>query len=161
MKTAEQAQRHPKQPQKKNPKNCKGRRGWQKERDEAPSYFFCKHSNQKRRASKEADRKREPPAVVESRTILSQNVTDARPLCSYGHWSSHIPDHYALAAMERGSDSRPLYSYGDWSVQTPDQLCTYGYGRAWTLHHYAVYRSWALRQFCCIIPNFATELYTV
>jgi hypothetical protein len=66
-----------------------------------------------------------------------------------------------FTAMEKGSDSRPLCSYGHWSVQTPDQLCTYGYGRAWTLHHYAVYRSWALRQFCCIISNFATELYTV
>lgn len=63
--------------------------------------------------AKETERKREPPAMVESQTILSQNVTDARPLCSYGYWS----------------------------VQTPDQSCTYGYGRAWTLHHYAVYTS--------------------
>ncbi len=91
--------------------------------------------------AKETERKREPPAMVESQTILSQNVTDARPLCSYGYWSSQIPDHYALTAMEKGSDSRPLCSYGYWSVQTPDQSCTYGYGRAWTLHHYAVYTS--------------------
>ncbi len=104
---------------------------------------------------------REAPAMVESHTIPTQNVTDARPLCSYGYWSSQIPDHYAVTAMEKGSDSRPLCTYGYWSVQTPDQSCTYGYGRAWTLHHYAVYRSWALRQFCCIISNFATELYTV
>ncbi|CAK9220222.1 unnamed protein product [Sphagnum troendelagicum] len=75
--------------------------------------------------AKEADRKREPPAMVEYHTIPSQNVTDARPLCSYGYCCSQIPDHYALTAMEKGSDSRPL--------------CTYGYGkRAQIPGHYAV-----------------------
>ncbi|CAK9873226.1 unnamed protein product [Sphagnum jensenii] len=112
--------------------------------------------------AKEADRKREPPAMVDYHTIPSQNVTDA------DHYAvtdiavlrfQTIPsqnvtdtDHYAvtdigvlrfqtimhLRLWKKGSDSRPLCSYGDWSVQTPDQSCTYGYGRAWTLHHYAV-----------------------
>lgn len=68
---------------------------------------------------------------------------------------SQTPDHYAvtdigvlrfqtimhLRLWKKGSDSRPLCSYGYWNVQTPDQSCTNGYGRAWTLHHYAVNRS--------------------
>jgi hypothetical protein len=62
-------------------------------------------------AQAKSQTEREAPAMVESHTIPSQNVTEARPLCTYGYWS----------------------------VQTPDQSCTYGW--AWTLHHYAVYRS--------------------
>lgn len=68
---------------KKKSKNCKGRRGWQKERDEAPSYFFCKHSNQKRRASKKRQTERES-------LRLWSNTIPFHPRMS------QTPDHYAV-----------------------------------------------------------------
>jgi hypothetical protein len=51
--------------------------------------------------------------MVEYHTIPSQNVTDARPLCSYGYWSSQIPDHYALTAMEKRAQIPGHYAVTD------------------------------------------------
>lgn len=64
----------------------------------------AKRGRQKERAS---------PAMVEYHTIPSQNVTDARPLCSYGYWSSQIPDHYALTAMEKRAQIPGHYAVTD------------------------------------------------
>lgn len=115
MKTAEQVRRHPKHPQKKKSKNCKGRRGWQKETDEAPSYFFCKHSNQKRRASKESDRKRGSgygripyhsiPECHRSQTIMHLRILE----CS---------DSRPIMHLWLGLDSTPLCSLQELSIKT-------------------------------------------
>jgi len=84
MKTAEQKRKDTLNTQKKNPKTAKEGGDGKRREMKLPPTSSANTATRNDAQAKEAVRKREPPAMVESHTIPSQNVTDARPLCSYG-----------------------------------------------------------------------------
>ncbi len=137
MKTAEQKRKDTLNTQKKKSKNCKGRRGWQKERDKAPSYFFCKHSNQKRRASKRGSPKERAsgygripyhsiPECHRRQTIMQLRIlefSDSRPLCTYGYGKGlRFQTIMHLPRLEC-SDSRPIMQLWLWKGLDSTPLC--------------------------------------